>query len=328
MSLLYTVDDLVLSVRQQLDEQNRDAISTELDILPTLNRASLYAFDILSRKYPEPILKHVELPFVAGQSEYPIPNEVFEDRILKLETEVPLGQDNRSNFIQIDRISYRDLSQFESVSPTSFPLYYCIIGRMIRVIPQPSGYYSARMWYVRDPEKLVLPQGRVTLLNTVGNYVILDQAGSLLTTESDQLGSYVNVIDGQTGEIKGTLQIQSQADSKITFRTVPTRTTVLGKTVGGSLAATNCQQDDYLSPVDGSCVPYYGRPVCNFLIQFAVAELVRKLGGQSATEEDVLKKFEQQVERTWAGRQISLRVKKKSNNWGAATRRYSWYWSK
>ena len=34
--LLYTVDNLVSEVRQQVDELNRDSVSTEDDILPTL----------------------------------------------------------------------------------------------------------------------------------------------------------------------------------------------------------------------------------------------------------------------------------------------------
>lgn len=326
--LLYTVDNLVSEVRQQLDEQNRDAVDTNLDILPSLNRAADFAFDILARKYPEPILKYDTLTFVSGQSEYDIPETVFEDRILKLETEIPVGASNRANYIQIDRISYRDMAPYESASTSSFPLYYCIIGRKMRIVPQPSGSYNARMWYIRDPEKLVSPQGRITIVNSGSNYVILDQAGDSLTTESDQLGSYVNIVDGQTGEIRGSLQIQSVVDSKITFRTVPTRSSVLNRNISGSLAVIECNQDDYLAPIDGTCVPYYGRPTSNFIIQFAVAEITRKLGGQASTEEDILKKFEQQVERTWSGRQQSLRVKKKSNNWGVSTRRYWWYWSK
>jgi hypothetical protein len=326
--ILYTVEDLATAVRQMLDEQNRDAISTELDILPTLNRAADFAFDILARKYPEPILQYATLDFQSGVSEYDIPEDVFEDRILKLETEIPLGTAGRSNYIELNRISYRDISSYESVSTSSFPLYYCIIGRKIRVLPQPSGVYNARMWSIRNPEKLVMPQGRVTLLNTAQNYLIVDAAGSDLTTESDQLNCYVNIVDGQTGDIKGTLQVQSIAGTKITFRSTPTRTTVLNRTVTGVLSDILVNQDDYICVSSGTCVPYYGKPTSNFLIQYTIAELVRKLGGQADTEENILKKFEQQVERTWVGRQIDTRIKKKSNNWGVNTRRYFWYWSK
>jgi len=325
--LNYTVENLVEEVRQQLDEMNRDSVSTEADILPTLNRASDFASDILTRKYPEPLLKYTTLDLQAGVYEYDIPEEVFEDRILKLETMVPVGT-GRANYIEIQRISYRDITNYESAAISSFPLYYCIIGRKIRIVPQPSGSYDARMWYIRNPEKLVLPQGRVTLINSTQNYIIVDENTGNLTTESDQLASYVNVVDGQTGEIKGSLQIQSIVDNKITFRAVPTRTTVLNREIETSLENIEIQQDDYICAIDGICVPYFGRPTSNFLIQYAVAEITRKLGGAAETEENILKKFEQQVERTWAGRQQELRVKKKSNVWGTNTRRYWWYWSR
>jgi hypothetical protein len=179
------------------------------------------------------------------------------------------------------------------------------------------------MWYLRNPEKLVLPQGRITIVNSASNYVIVDSAGSSLTTESDQFGSYVNIVDGQTGEIKGTAQIQIITENKITFRTVPTRTTVLNRSVSAGLSPISINQDDYLSPIEGTCVPYYGRPVGNFLIQFAVSEIVRKLGGSSDQEEKVLDKFEKQIERTWAGRETQLRIKKRSSVWGMPTKRWN-----
>ena len=173
-----------------------------------------------------------------------------------------------------------------------------------------------------------MPQGRVTVINSSLNYIIVDEASGDLTTESDRLASYVNVIDGQTGEIKGSLQIQSIVDNKITFKAHPTRTSVFNRDISTSLQGIEIQQDDYICAIDGICVPYFGRPTSNFLIQYAVAEITRKLGGSAETEENILKKFEQQVERTWAGRQQELRVKKKSNVWGTNTRRYWWYWSR
>lgn len=324
----YTVANLADEVRQQLDELNRDTVSTEADILPTLNRAVDYASDILTRKYPEPLLKYTTLDLEDGVSEYDIPEDVFEDRVLKLETAIPSGSSNRANYLEIQRISYRDISDYESTSTGAFPQYYCIIGRKIRIVPQPSGYYNARMWVIRNPEKLVLPLGRVTRVRD--NYIVVDEASGNLTTQSDQLASYVNVVDGQTGEIKGSLQIQSIVDNKITFRSSVDRPAVLNRQITkGTTPVTDLltQEDDYICAIDGICVPYFGRPTSNFLIQYAVAEISRKLGGNAETEEAILKKFEQQVERTWAGRQQDLRIKKKSNVWGGSNRKYWWYWS-
>lgn len=322
--ILYTVDDLVSQIRSQTDEQNRDALDTEADILPTLNRAQDFAFDILARKYPEPLLQYETLDLIGGTAEYDMPEDIFEDRVQKLEIAVPGG--NGSTYREVKQISYRDISEYESASTTNIPYYYSIIGRKIRIIPTPSGTYDARLWTLRSPEKLVLPQGRITVVNSVSNYVVVDTAGSSLTTESDQLGSYVNVIDGQTGEIKGSLQIQILDDNKLTFRSTPTRSTVLNRTISGGVSSLTLvpQVDDYIAPIDGTCVPYFGRPLSNFLIQFSVAEITRKLGGQADIEERVLEKFEKQVERAWVRRETTQRIKKKSHIWGLPTRRLWW----
>ena len=82
--LLLTVQDLVDQVRNQVDEQDQDAVSLEGDILPVLNRAQDYAYNILARKYQEPLLTYTQLTLTSGQ-EYDIPEDAFEDRIEKIE---------------------------------------------------------------------------------------------------------------------------------------------------------------------------------------------------------------------------------------------------
>ena len=324
-SLLYTVDNLIQEVRSQIDESNTDSISTEDDILPALNRAQDYAFDILARKYQEPILAYTTLTINSTDIEYDIPEDVFEDRIQKLEIIIP-ASGAQASYREIQRISYRDISNYESSSKSNTPYYYCIIGRKIRLVPGPTGTYNIRMWYLRNPETLVPPQGRLTVVNTASNYIVVDNAGALLTTEADQLGSYINIIDGQTGVLKGTFQVQVLSDNKVTLRSTPLRTTVLNRTVSGSLLDADSQPivalDDYIAPIQGTCVPYYGKPICNFLIQYAAAELVRKLGGAADQEEKILEKFEKQVEKNWAGRETQLRIKKKSSSWGNPINRW------
>lgn len=305
-----------------LDEANQDSVSTQQDILPALNRAQDFAFDVYARRYPEPILGYQTLQLVSGQDEYDIPENVFEDRILKVDVTIPSGSPQKIQQ-EVLRISYRDITLYESPARVASPQYYCIIGRKIRFVACPNGVYPVRLWYLRNPERLVLPQGRVTHLNSENNYCIVDAAGGSLTTESDQLGSYVNWVDGQTGEIKATLQIASLSENRIGFRSSPLRSTVLNRAVSGSIPA-NAGLDDYLSPVEGICVPYYGRPTGNFMIQYAIAEISRKLGGEATLQEEILKKFEQQVERTWVGREQTMRIAKRSHPFGAGFRR--WWW--
>lgn len=307
--LLYTVDNLVSEVRSLLDEQNQDSVDTAIDILPALNRAQDYAFDTYARKYPEPLLAHEPLTLVSGTSEYDMPEDTFEDRILKVEIQIG------SEYTPVERISYRDISDYETSTTSSVPLYYCIVGRKLRFVGTPSGSYPARIWKLRAVEKLVLPQGRLTRISVGSRYVIVDATGSDLTTESDQLGSYVNVVDGQTGEIKATLQIANLQSNKVTFRSSPIRSSVLGRTVVGDLPAT-ITEDDYLCAIDGICVPYFGQPMCNFIIRQAHAELSGlKLGGDMSAEEQAIDRFEKQVERAWVGREKSMRIQRRSRTW-------------
>lgn len=311
-----TVDDAAAQIRRQIDELNPDTVDTEQDILPVMNRAQDFATQIYASRYPEPILKYTTLDLVGAQAEYDIPEDAFEDNITKLEITIAGAQR------EIHRVSYRDISNYESSSKTNLPYYYAIVGRKIRMVPTPTGVYDARMWYLRQPDQLVLSQGRVTVVNETSNYLVVDSLGSDVTTESDNLGSYLNIIDGQTGAIKLTMQVQSVAGNRVTFRSSPVRTSVLNRTVSTSLVGAGVAADDYIALVQGTCVIQFGVPTTNFVIQYSVAELIRKLGGDATSEEEILKKFEQKVSRVWLGREQTLRVKKRSQSFGVPTRRW------
>ncbi len=325
-NILNTVDGLASQVRSQLDEDNVNSIKDSTDILPALNRAQDYAMNILARHYEEPLLDYFELDLIDGVQEYRIPEDSFEDRVEKIEIQI-----QRSHFQEITRISYRDISLYESSLRAQIPRYYVVIGKRIRFVPNPTGTYNARVWYLRCAPALVPVQGRITSVNEDGNYLIVDNIGDDLTTETDELNSYVNVIDGSTGEVKASLQIKRLDDNKVTFKTIPSRAKVQGREINTDISQLvdfdgktklSIEPDDYLCSISGSCVPTFPKPVNNFLIQFAVAELTRKLGGESEMEDRVKKEFEMQVERSWVGREQTMRVKKKSRVWGRPARRF------
>lgn len=331
MSQIITVDDLISQVRSLLDEDNRVSVSDELDILPALNRGQNYASNILSRHYESPLLAKKDVTTVNGQMEYDIPKDAFEQRLEKLEVRL------NNIFYQMKRIDYRDISLFENQSSTSIPYYYCVIGNTYRIIPASNAIYPLRIWYLKDPLPLVKLQGRINIVNAASNYVIVDEVGSDLTTETDQLNSYVNIIDGRTGERKASFQLKTVNGNRLTFKTSPARTTVLGTGIDTDMADLLINQDaenrrdgadvviepdDYVCVVKGGCVPFFKKPYSNFLVQYAVAEIRRKLGGPAELEQRVLKDLEEQVERSWVGREQSLRVKKVNGAWDLPVRRY------
>lgn len=174
---------------------------------------------------------------------------------------------------------------------------------------------------MRDPAPLVLSQGRVTLISASRDYLVVDALGSSLSSDMSSLESFVNVVDGASGDIKATLQVQNVNGNKVTFKSTPSRATVLGYTVSATLP-TDVGLDDYICNVTGSCVPFIKKPLSNFLVQYAVAELTRKLGGPADLEAAALRQLEQQVERSWVGREQTLRIKRRSRWWDFPLRFY------
>lgn len=159
------------------------------------------------------------------------------------------------------------------------------------------------------------------------NYVVVTDVEdpTQVSNGIDSLASFVNLIDNRSGLIKATLQVQSVDNSKLTFKSIPSRSSVQGRTVVGQLPA-NVERDDYLCPVYGTCIPPMRSPLTNFLISYTVADIKAvKLDGDPQVVIKMLDKFEQRVERTWVRREQELRVGKASRIWGPRARNF---WSR
>ena len=311
-----TVYDLVQQVRSQLNEENRFAINTNNDVLPALNRAQAYVEEIYSKHYPDALLAPYVTPFVGGVQDYEMPEGIFGDRIVRVELIFP-----NAGPVPLPRVTAYEQSQYDApiwVS-TPTPSAYMIHGKKIRFLPTPSGPYSFRLWAVKAREPMVLDWGRLTRINVANNYVIVDNLGGIdavsagvPTTEMDNLNSYVGIVDAQTGRIKCTLQVRNIEGNRVDFKTTPNRALVYNDPIVGAITA-DVELDDYICAVSGTCVPSLDATAQNFMIQYAVNEMRRRLGDDSATlERAVLEDFKKQVESTWAGRDQAKRVHKKS----------------
>ena len=323
-----TTQDLVDQVRSQIDEDNVVGIRTLTDIIPALNRGQDHACEILAHHYPDPLIRKFEFPLLPNVEYYPIPEDAMGDRVNKMETLIPGFP------ADLKRVAYNQMSEYETLGVVPIPYGYCIVGRQVRIGPKPSGTYSARMWYVRQPQPLVLPWGRITRLDPANHYLVVDSLGDseggAPTTNIDDLTSYFNIIDAQTGEIKGTFQVRTITGNRIDIKTTPDPNrlvvwnnpvaTDMSVSIGDNVTAPAI--DDYICPVDGTCVPLLKNPFANFFIQFAVAAMRRKLGDATGLEENVLATFEKEVKSTWAGREHAQRVLKKSQYLSLPFRRY------
>lgn len=298
-----TTNNLIEDCRSLLDEQNQESIDDEDDILPALNRGQDLAANILARHYESPLLAYVAVTLNSSDQEYDIPEDAFEQRIEKVEINI------NGSYSECRRVSYRDATALESTASASIPLFYSEVGLKYRLFPKPTGSYAARVWYLKDPAPLAKEQGTITSINSGSNYIVVSDLGSDLTTTNDSFNSYVSFIDGQTGKIKGACQIQTISGSRITFKTSATRSTVLNQTISNSIPST-VEQDDLICVVGSTCVPLLKKPFSQYMIDFAVSELLNiKLGIPSDLAEQRTKQLEKIVEKSWVGREQYLRVK-------------------
>lgn len=319
MPAAVTSIDLVTQVRSQIDEASVHTV-TDDEILAALNRGQDSAADIMARHYPDPLLDDPYIvPLVAGQISYDIPEDIFEQRLLGVEAFK--GTAPSIVVYPLLRVSFSDLNMYESSGQATVPQVYCVIGSKIQVRPIPSGTYQLRMWVLKELNPLVPIEGRITGIDEANGRVFFRDSGTELTTESDSNNSYINFVDGQSGLIKGSAQLLAVTGTDLRIKSTPDRTEVQGKTISGTLP-TNLQKDDYICVVKGNCVPIMRKPFSNYMIQFAVCEIKRRLGEDVQQENQALKDFEEEVKHTWAGRENTIRVQKRSKHWYRPTRRW------
>lgn len=333
MSQQILVDDMVAEVRSLLDEHNQLSVTDTGDIIPALNRGQNYAANILSRHYTPPLLKHVLIPTVSGQKEYELPNDAFEQKIEFIEVFTA-----STGYYPLEKKPFRTLSYLENVTQSvSIPTYWATVGQKFRLYPMSNGQYPLRVWYQQDPLKLELSQGRINVVASDGTYLIVDGIGSDLTVASDQLKSYFHVVNGNTGVVKGTFQAKSIFGNRVNISSSPTRSTVMGFTIDSNLNnlsvntpdasgerefTVTIAPDDYICIINGTCVPFFKKPFVNFITEYAVQELKRKLGEMGDQfEKMVLDKLEKEVELSWVGQLQTIPVVRNDRNWSPMTRR-------
>jgi hypothetical protein len=175
-------------------------------------------------------------------------------------------------------------------------------------------------YQIRPPD-LVENQGRITSYDSGSTLLYVDTLGSDLTTSITSLQAFVNIIDGTTGLVKGTLQVSAidTTAKKLTFKTSSLdRSVVFGQTVSTSLP-TDIEQDDYVTIANGTCIPTLTRDYSDFIIQSAVLETLNRLGVPSQEAYARYKELEDDVLLMWTGRPSGTRVQSSSRHWNKRT---------
>lgn len=310
------VDEILTEVRNQLDEQNTEDISNA-DILAAVNRGQRKATNIITRKYDALFLaSDASTTTVGGTQEYDIPTKAFGRKIEKVEVlEGDIAWEVR-------RISMHDSTKYVSSAQVTRPYYYALKKNKIKLFPKPQGNLTIQIWYSEKPEDLVESQGRIVSYSdnaSAADTITVDALGSDITHDtSDGFNAWVNIIDYNTGEVKATLQVANinPTTKVITFKyTGLARTTVLGKTIATTLP-TDISEDDYVCVIRGTCIPEVPGAYTDYIIQYAVVELRRRHGEDTAAEFAQLKELEEEIQKMWVGRESSHRVRKSSAQWG------------
>lgn len=307
------VDDLISQVRDQTDEANTDDI-TDAQIIKTLNRAQRHASNILARKFEDMMWTSTTVTTTGGTREYDIPSDAYGSRIELVEVASRTSTDVR---YKVQRISNHKATNFITSSNTDIPTYYSIQRNKFVLYPTPQDGLTIHVHYNKRAQDFVKQQGRITSIDTDNNYVIVDSIGSDVTTSTSGFGAYLHVIDYNTGAVKRTLQV-SATDStakQITFKSSGlTRSTVLGHTISTSIG-TDVAVDDYVCLVTGTCVPEIDEAYTDYIMQHAIVAIKRRLGEPTTEDFAELKELEEQLLKSWAGREQSNRVRKASKSW-------------
>ena len=252
MSRGIVVDDIINEVRSLIDEYNVNQVDDLVDILPSLNRAQEKGVKIISRVYPDPILQYIELTNVSTR-EFVLPEEIWEDKVVRMEWIIGGG-----NVVpkECQRVTLRTLAQFETGLPNiDRPECHAIYGRKVRFNGAPNGRSTLRIWYVKAIDALVKSYARITQYTEGDDTLYFQLSGTswndaLGATTDGDWGSYFNLVDGQTGEIKGSFQAASSSivDS-IQIRSAPDRTKVLDYPIATSLLGLSIGADDYMRSI-------------------------------------------------------------------------------
>lgn len=298
-------------VRSELDEENISSIEDETDILPMFNRAQTKAYEILARVYPQPVMEEVEFTFSGGERTFELPEHLLGDR-LKLAQWEGINQRRPA---EIRFVSAAEFIQYRTDAQRYQPRHAKIVGRTVELSGAvAAGSGTLKVFVVNEPNPLVLPFAKI--LRTSGEKLFITNIDDDYdVTDGDN--EYLNIVDGGTGTIKGTVQILTYNETdEIEIKTVPDYTTVLDRTVSGSLSNISISRDDYLCNVRGGCVLQFPNVTRNFIMSWAVAKLKRnKLGAPYSEDDKEVKKFEADLRRAYMARPQQTRIRQTNRIW-------------
>ncbi len=311
---IQNVYELVQLVRNKTDETNQKTKDDD-DIVALLNEGQRVGVEVLARIFPQPLFyMHVPLQLASGERTLALPLDAVDGRVV----DVYWSATENGVYLPVPEHSYNDVAWLMAArGSTGTPLAWVHIGNSMQWVPAPSGGWVQRT-YVRQQPRLVLPHGRITRVGD--GYLTYEQigAGGGIVAESDQLDSYVNLVNWATGEVRGTFQVQTDETGRLTLRADPQRSSVRGRTISAASELSDCgvEADDLVCVASGTCVPFFQGAMANHLVAYGCACLRLALDGQNQLEAAMAAAAQSALEQQNAGRPQISRVQASSLVWG------------
>ena len=317
MSRGMTISDIIDELRASVEEENSVQIEDSYNLLPILNRAHSKAYDILTQVYPEPLLAKVDL--VVNTREISLPENIYQDKIHQLYWVDGSGK----KLAPCNKSSIQQFSEDDGINESGWPTSYVVFGRKIRFSGEPAG--TLRMWYMRELERLAEPIASIDGISGTDTLLISGLDADWDFT-AGRTNSYVNIVDGQTGLVKGTVQVRSSSTSEIVIRSAPDRSTVLNRDISSDLTAivddegstVPVSADDYLCEIRGTCVLPYWDLVHDFIAQYGIAELKRELGYAYDVDQQLVSSFRVDMRKSaLANRDAPFTIRRRNAIWNS-----------
>lgn len=224
---MFTSTDLIQQVRDSLLEYDGNPI-TDAAILRKLNFAYNFAYNIIIKQQDSMFCRWKYIAIGAGINVYDLPKELYNKRITKLYTPVPVFDPATPiQWVEIQRCDAGQLPRFEM---PRFNTYYVgrwtQMGNKIYLAPNPNCNTTFRFLVTPRLVKLGKVQGQITSI--VGNKITIDQAPDtdFETALLQPAKNFMSISDEMTGEVKAVYPYNEINGFEITLAGMTSRTTL------------------------------------------------------------------------------------------------------
>lgn len=318
MSRGETIQDMIDQLRSVIEEENTAQIKDDRDLLPLINNAHKKAFEILAQIYPEPIMTFQT--FDVSSQVWTLPENIYQDKVILM----VWVDGNDMRIVECKKSSPMKFIEKQQNVCAGYPTSYIVAGRKIKFSsPPPAGRLT--VFYLTELNTLVRPIAVIDELEGTDK-LYFSELDAEYSPSADRLDGYLNVIDGQTGLIKASVQVKTLGTDYIEIREIPDRTRVLNRNISTNLTtlvddfgeALTIEADDYLCAITGTCVIPYMSMVESYIRQDCIAALKRNQGFAYDVDQQLVAQFRSDMQKAAnSSRDNPITIRRRNSCWNS-----------